>query len=61
MRSKTKKFGIGRALTYAILIIGALAALFPFIWLILTSFKTASEAMRIPPTLLPENFSFLNY
>ena len=61
MRSKSKKLGIGRVLTYAILIIGALAALFPFIWLILTSFKTASEAMRIPPTLLPENFSFLNY
>ena len=61
MRSKTKKFGIGRTLTYAILIIGALAALFPFIWLILTSFKTAAEAMRIPPTLFPEHFNFLNY
>ena len=34
--------------------------IFPFIWMILTSFKTISESMQVPPTFMPESFLF-NY
>lgn len=41
----------------------ALAALTvaPFIWMVLTSFKTLGEILRYPPTFLPEEFSLRNY
>ena len=61
MQNKTNKLTLGRVLVYAILIVGAFCALFPFIWMILTSFKGAAEAMRIPPTIFPESFRFDNY
>lgn len=35
--------------------------LFPFIFMILTSFKTYSESIAVPPKLLPEIFQFENY
>jgi len=41
-------------LTYAALILGSLIMIFPFVWMILTSFKTVPESMQIPPTILPE-------
>ena len=31
--------------------------IFPFIWMISTSFKTVPETTLIPPTLLPASFS----
>lgn len=34
---------------------------FPFFWMIVTSFKDLKEAVRIPPTLLPEVFSVSGY
>ena len=33
----------------------------PFIWMVLTSFKPLGEIFRIPPTWVPENFTFDNY
>ena len=61
MQNKTNKLTIGRILVYCILIVGAFCALFPFIWMILTSFKGAAESMRIPPTIFPESLRFENY
>lgn len=34
---------------------------FPFVWMILTSFKTAREINAIPPTVLPHLWTFDNY
>ncbi len=61
---KTKKsanYMIKRAMVYAVLIIGGLCCLFPFVWMILTSFKNLSEALRIPPTFLPSKLEWVNY
>ena len=58
---RNKKNPLGRVLVYGILILGAFMALFPFLWMILTSFKGAAEAMRIPPTILPETLRLENY
>lgn len=43
------------------LIIGALAMIIPFIWMLLTSGKTQVESTMIPPTILPEEFQWENY
>lgn len=40
-------------LTYAVLIAGSVIMIFPFVWMILTSFKTVPESMQVPPTILP--------
>jgi len=50
-----------RALLYLVLIAGAVFAAFPFLWMLLTSFKTRSEALRDPPTFLPSVWHFSNY
>jgi multiple sugar transport system permease protein len=47
--------------TYLILAVGLSITLMPFIWMILGSFKTATELLRIPPTFWPENPTLGNY
>ncbi|MCE7987018.1 MAG: carbohydrate ABC transporter permease [Caldilinea sp. CFX5] len=48
-------------LNYLALIVGALIMVFPFLWMLSTSFKPRSEIMIFPPTLLPKVFTFENY
>lgn len=46
---------------YIVLTIGSLVALLPFIWMILSSFKTLKEIRQIPPTFFPQEFTLENY
>jgi multiple sugar transport system permease protein len=46
---------------YVILGFGSIFMVFPFIWMVLTSFKTNTEALRIPITFFPETFVLKNY
>jgi multiple sugar transport system permease protein len=48
-----RAFSFASAGKHAFLLIGALAMLFPFYWMVTTSFKTFVEAGEFPPTLLP--------
>jgi len=57
MRKRT----ILRGLVYAILIVGAIAMIVPFYWMISTSFKPYGETGRFPPTWIPENPTLGNY
>jgi multiple sugar transport system permease protein len=50
-----------RTLVYVILLAGATFTLLPFIWIILTSFKPASEIVRMPPTFFPEKWTLKSY
>jgi multiple sugar transport system permease protein len=50
----TRKFRIGRGLIYGFLIVMLLYNLTPFLWMVLTSLKTDAEAVRIPPSIWPE-------
>ena len=50
-----------RSLVYVILLAGATFTLLPFIWIILTSFKPASEIVRMPPTFFPDKWTFKSY
>lgn len=52
---------LNRIVVYLILLAGLLVTLVPFIWVLLTSLKTSSEIIRIPPTFFPENWSFDSY
>jgi multiple sugar transport system permease protein len=53
--------GLGRLLTYFVLILGLSMTLVPFVWMILSSLKTATEVRRTPPTFFPENPTLDNY
>lgn len=57
---KNKKIA-KKLLIHLILIAGLGITVFPFIWMVLTSFKTTGEAMQIPPTILPKKFQFSAY
>lgn len=44
-----------------ILVVGAGVVTFPYVWMLLSSFKSGVEIGRFPPTLIPEEWRFSNY
>ena len=50
---RKKKIHVG---THVILIAGSIIMLFPFFWMVLSSFKTVGEQMMIPMQILPSSF-----
>jgi multiple sugar transport system permease protein len=50
-----------RALLYVLLVIGGLAMLFPFAWMVSTSLKPDVAVFRTPPQLIPKPFQPSNY
>ena len=61
MKSLETNRSINTALVYAALGAGALLMIFPFIWMVFTSFKSAGESVQIPPTILPKQWMKENY
>lgn len=53
-----QKKNISTLLVYIALILGSVVMIFPFVWMLLTSFKTNAEVMQIPPTILPSDWNF---
>ena len=47
--------------SYGVLTAGAAIVLFPFFWMLVTSFKPLSEVRIWPPTILPQTFTVSNY
>ena len=60
-RSQKKTKIAARIVTYLILIFAAVVCLFPFIWMISTSFKPMSDIYKMPPTLIPEKITVENF
>lgn len=52
-----KRIKLGNLPIYLALGIGAITMLFPFVWMILTAFKTNAEAMQIPPVIFPSEWN----
>ncbi|MGW3730710.1 carbohydrate ABC transporter permease [Streptomyces sp. NPDC000851] len=50
-----------RSLLWALLLGVVAAYAFPFLYLMLTSFKTPSDALAVPPTILPKVWSLENF
>ncbi|EFB75225.1 carbohydrate ABC transporter permease [Subdoligranulum variabile] len=48
-------------LTYVVLVLGSILMIFPFVWMLLTSFKTQAESMAIPPQILPSHWALDNF
>jgi len=46
---------------HTIVVLLAIIMLVPFLWLILSSFKTATETLQIPPTFFPKNPTLATY
>lgn len=64
--SPKSKVGVGASqnqlmLVHAILIMSSTVMVFPFIWQFMTSFKTETEALLVPPQLLPVMFQWDAY
>ena len=58
---KSKKFSIRKAISWLLLIFVAFLIIFPFIWMVVTSFKTEADIRSFPPVLFSGNYSFDNY
>ena len=52
---------VKRFLLYLLLGTGAFIMIFPFVWMLLSSLKTAAEVNTTPPTFLPSQPSLDNY
>lgn len=50
-----------KIIVHTVLILGAVVMVTPFLWMILTSFKSFAESMLVPPTFLPETWKLDNY
>ena len=61
MKSLQASRNTNRILVYAVLGAGAILMIFPFLWMLLTSFKSAGESVQIPPTILPKHWLTDNY
>lgn len=44
-----------------VLLFGSLIMIFPFVWVILSSFKTVADVYAYPPKWLPSSWKFSNY
>jgi multiple sugar transport system permease protein len=55
------RYRLGRILLYTFLIAGCTVTLLPFTWMILGSFKTSQEILKLPPTFFPEQPTLENY
>ncbi|MBK8023039.1 MAG: carbohydrate ABC transporter permease [Chloroflexi bacterium] len=60
-RSERSPIDTGQAVSYGVLLIGAMTSLLPFVFMVLSGFKDSSELQRIPPTLLPEQWTLDNF
>lgn len=56
----TKTF-LKKGAMYVVLSFGAILMVFPFIWMLTTSFKTMNEAISLPPVWIPSVLQFINY
>ena len=56
-----KKIKKGNLLIHILLILGAVIMILPFVWMVLTSFKTLAESTQMPPKIFPESVQLSNY
>lgn len=61
MKSKPIKRYVREALVYLFLAALAVPFLFPFLWMVSSSFKPLNEIFAFPPTLLPSEWHWENY
>lgn len=60
VRKSRKKLSIGMIVVYIILIAWAVVTIFPFVWVVVNSFKPSAEVLRSSFSL-PQEFTLMNY
>lgn len=53
---KHRKIAPGRVGVYLVLFLGVFITIFPFVWMILCSFKSNIEVIQIPPSFFPKEW-----
>lgn len=61
MRSIKQTKKLNKILMHLTLGIGAILTVVPFVWMILTAFKTPAESTAVPPTVFPSEWQFSNF
>ncbi len=56
-----KKISPSKTILYIVLILGGIATVLPFIWMISTSLKSGGEIYKLPLTFIPESIQWKNY
>ena len=59
--NRRMRFSAGKLVVHIVLIAGAATMLLPFLWMVLTSFKTYEEAVAIPIQWFPKQWNLDNY
>jgi multiple sugar transport system permease protein len=59
LREETPR-SAGLVLRHTLLILGGVLMLFPFLWMVLTSFKDLKQTLAVPPTWLPNPWVWSN-
>ena len=54
-------FITSRVVIYSLLLLGCSFTLLPFLWMLSTSFKSSTEIVKLPPTLIPEKLTLQSY
>lgn len=52
---------VGRALTYAALVLASAGLLMPFFWMVMSSLKSPNDVFSVPLQWLPETYQWHNY
>lgn len=60
-RARSQGLRPARVLTYTVLVVGLVAWLLPFAWMLMGSFKTQGEILRKPPTWWPQEATTENF
>ena len=50
-----------KILIHIALILATLFMVIPFVWMVLTSFKTLPESIQVPPKIMPKSFNLKSY
>jgi len=61
LSQQARKDSLARVVILLALVLGALFAAFPIVWMLSSSFKSNTEIFEFPPRLITENFSFGAY
>ena len=60
-RPARRRFNAGSVATHAVLSLGALVMVFPFLWQLLTAAKSLAETAQVPPTFLPHTWNWSSF
>jgi multiple sugar transport system permease protein len=60
-RQKAIRQAFRATIAYALLIVGSIAMIVPFLWMVSTSLKTPAEIFQFPPTWIPNRLVWQNY